>query len=124
MCTAASCRPIALEGPMASRPSDATDVAPALPEPFSSLLPLTRFRRWLTIVCLAVFVMLVYAQSFGSIFELYLHGDFHHHFFVYPAVAYVLYRQERWLVREPVAPSVIGLVLLAGLVLAWSVSRT
>jgi EpsI family protein len=68
--------------------------------------------------------MAVYWQSFANIFELYLHGDFHHHFFVYPAVAYVLYRQERSLMREPVAPSVIGLVILAGLGLAWSVSRT
>jgi hypothetical protein len=82
-----------------------------------------RFRRWLTIVSLALLVMIVYGLRL-SIFELYLHGDFHHHFFVYPAVAYVLYRQEGWLVREPVGPSIVGLVLLAGLVLAWSVSRT
>ncbi len=92
--------------------------------PFPSVLPLTRYPRWLTIVGLGVLVMLVYGQSFASIFELYLHGDFHHHFFVYPAVAYVLYRQERALIRQAVAPSAFGLVLLAGLVLVWAVSRT
>jgi EpsI family protein len=110
---------------MASQPSSAADEpTTVLAEPFPSVFPLTRYRRWLTIVGLGLVVMAVYWQSFGSIFELYLHGDFHHHFFVYPAVAYVLYRQERSLMREPVAPSVIGLVLLAGLGLAWSVSRT
>jgi exosortase len=110
---------------MASQPSSAADEpTTVLAEPFPSVFPLTRYRRWLTIVGLAVVVMAVFWQTFASIFELYLHGDFHHHFFIYPAVAYVLYREERALMREPVAPSLFGLVLLAGLMLVWSVSRT
>ncbi|HVY80445.1 MAG TPA: exosortase A [Steroidobacteraceae bacterium] len=110
---------------MASQPSSAAEEpTTVLAEPFLSVFPLTRYRRWVTIVGLGLLVMVVYAQTFASTFELYLHGDFHHHFFVYPAVAYVLYRQERSLIRAPVAPSVLGLVALAALVLVWSVSRT
>src|SRR5512138_1820327 len=76
-CTAASYHSIARGGAMASRLSSAAEEpTTVLAEPFPSVFPLTRYRRWVTIVGLALVVMAVYGQTFASIFELYLHGDF------------------------------------------------
>jgi EpsI family protein len=75
------------------------------------------------IAVLAIAVVVVFRDSYGTIWDLWKLTTYQYAFIVVPAAAYLLWSQRAVLTAQPIAPSWPALALLFALAMLWQVSR-
>lgn len=75
------------------------------------------------IAVLAAVVVVVFRDSYATIWDLWKLSTYQYAFIVVPAAAYLLYSQRAALASQPIAPSWWVLLVLLALAMLWQVSR-
>jgi EpsI family protein len=75
------------------------------------------------VAVLATAVVMVFRDSYATIWNLWKLSTYQYAFIVVPAAAYLLWSQRAELTAQPVEPSWPVLLLLVGLAMLWQVSR-
>jgi len=79
--------------------------------------------RLVLLVGISVFLIVSFWESFDSLFGLWQHSDHRHATLVFPITAFLIWRLRPEFENLPVASEPKGLIIVLGLLVAWTMSR-